>query len=213
MTGITYKGPLIMNVDLLNKLPSEMREFLSEANGFIAYGGGLHIRGICDSPDWHSLERVWTGDDALSSLFTAVLPSDIPFGQDCMGDQFLLRDGEVHRLWAECGELVNMKMDFKNFLEEAQENPDTLLGMNPLKQLAIEGKKLEPGQSIDAYPPFVFKESGRGVDLTPMPSLERLRFLSSLTKQLANAPDGTEVELKVINRNTAKDKKKPWWKF
>ncbi len=37
-----------------------------------------------------TLRQVWIGEDRLSRLYPAVNADDVPFAQDCFGDQFLL---------------------------------------------------------------------------------------------------------------------------
>src|SRR6266446_5473413 len=46
---------------------------------------------------------------ALHRLFPALNPFDLPFGQDCTGDRFILRDGVVHRLSGEAGGRTNTR--------------------------------------------------------------------------------------------------------
>ena len=67
------------------------------------------------------------GHNSLRHLFTAVLESDIPFAQDCFGDQFLIRDGRVVRLWSETGQVDPMEMTFHEFFSNAENDPMTFL--------------------------------------------------------------------------------------
>jgi hypothetical protein len=87
----TYVGPPIDEPTLLARLPKALAMFLEETNGFVAFDGGLHVRGICAAPAWHSLVRFWSGDDALLRIYTSIHPDDVPFGEDALGDQFFLR--------------------------------------------------------------------------------------------------------------------------
>src|SRR5687767_7342070 len=95
---ITYIGPDEIDMDFFGRLSKEHQSLLKVMNGFILFGGGLHFRGACYSPDWHSLRCVWTGEHALHKLFSEIGEDDIPFGQDCYGDQFILRDEIAYRL-------------------------------------------------------------------------------------------------------------------
>ena len=140
--GATYMGPPISDPDVLSLLPFDLRDSLQKMNGFIAWEGGLHLRGICREPAWHSLELFWTGEYSFSRRYPAVRKADIPFGQDCLGDQFLIRDGQVLRLRAESGDVVELKMDFLTFLDEVRWNPSPLLELEPLTRFKNEGKNL-----------------------------------------------------------------------
>jgi len=96
-----YLGPPIDDPAILEALPPELASLLQRANGYVAYDGGLHVRGACHEPEWHSLRAAWHGPRAIHRLFPAVRPHDIPFGEDALGHQFVLRAGIVHRLDAE----------------------------------------------------------------------------------------------------------------
>jgi hypothetical protein len=150
--NLTFVGTALGEAALLSALPPAYRKLLSAQNGFIACNGGLHIRGLCDDPDRHSLQQVWTGDGALAKLYPSVDEHDIPFGQDCVGDQFLLRDEIVHRLWAETGEMESLGCDFHAFLAQAAADPVAYLTLQPLLQFQAEGGSLQPGQLLSVYP-------------------------------------------------------------
>ena len=108
------------------------------------------MRGACREPAWHSLRE-----------------DDIPFAEDAVGDQWILRGDQVLRLAAETGDVEPLG-----------------LGLHPLLQLHQEGGRLEPGQLISVYPPFCTKESADGVSLRPVPADECHAFLWSLAEQL-----------------------------
>jgi len=117
MSGITYRGPQEHDEELLARLPGPLRSLLSQINGFILMGGAMHVRGACELPAWHALEDAWTGERALSSSYEAVDPEDIPFAEDALGDQFLLRGGSVDRLRAETGAIEVLGQSLFEFLE------------------------------------------------------------------------------------------------
>src|SRR4029077_6051719 len=120
---VSYSGPAIDDSALLSKLPKVLAKLLQETNGFILFKGGLHVRGICADPHWHSLRAAWLADDAFHRLYPEVSPDDIPFGGDSLGDQFLLREGIVWRLFAETGEVESLEMSFSQFMDAVQKDP------------------------------------------------------------------------------------------
>src|SRR3712207_5944084 len=117
----TYVGAEITDTEILERIPEDYRGLLNQTNGFILFDGGLHIRGAVLAPEWHSLRKVWLGDSALHKLFPAINESDVPFAQDCLGDQFVLRAGVVHKLEAEAGEVETLGMNLESFLKYALE--------------------------------------------------------------------------------------------
>lgn len=183
----TFTGPAADDPGTLGLLPAALREILEETNGCVAFRGGLHLRGICSEPLWHSLEFAWKGDGALHRLYPSVRAEDIPFAQDCVGDQFLLRNGTVHRLEAETGEQENLDIDLPTFLERAKEDPEGFLGMYPLLKLEREGGKLISGEVIEVSPPFCQQDSDERTRFHPVPVLEHLKTMAEYAHNLSKS--------------------------
>jgi hypothetical protein len=182
--GVTYVGPEADDREVLERVPDDLRRFLEQTNGLVAFDGGLHIRGAAREPLWHSLRHVWTGGLALHERYEAVRADDVPFAQDAVGDQWLLRDGQVVRLAAETGDVELLGQSFGEFLEAVSVAPTDTLGLHPLMQFQAEGGTLAPGQLLSVYPPFCTKQSADGVSLAAVPAAERLEFLADLARHL-----------------------------
>jgi hypothetical protein len=197
LPGVTFVGAPMepsVNGPSFGEVPNPLIELLGQVNGFVAYGGGLHVRGVCDDPDWHSLEAVWRGEHAFHRHYESVEPTDVPFAQDCVGDQFLLRDGRVLRLLAEQDDVEPVAEDLDTFLTLVQADPDGMLGLPPLDAYREEGESLQPGELLGVWPPFCAAESADGVSVESVPVADRLRFLADLAKSLRNVEDGATFE-------------------
>src|SRR5436190_11238258 len=120
---VTWTGPPADDKELLDQLPPDLAGLLKQLDGFVQFSGGLHVRGACRTPAWHSLRDAWRGEHAYHRLYPDVRPDDVPFAQDCLGDQFLLRDGRVWRLAAETGGTRSLGISLAGFLEAAQADP------------------------------------------------------------------------------------------
>src|SRR5207249_1448941 len=143
---------------------------------------------------------VWSGERALHHLYAGVFDSDVPFAQDCVGDQFLFRDGLVWRLRAETGELEELDLSLDGFFKEAEDDPAGLLGLEPLLQFETEGGSLQPGQLLSVVPPFCTAESAEGVSLRSVPVADRLAFLADLAAQLRSLRDVTQIAFQPNDR-------------
>ena len=196
-TDETYVGPPIDDPEQLARLPEAFASLLRQKNGFIWFRGGLHVRGACMSPSWHSLHAATVGVVAFHQLYWDVRPSDIPFAEDCMGDQFLLRDAEVLRLAAETGKVASLGIGAGDFLAQVEENPIDLLQMQPLFRFENDGGRLAPGELLAAYPPFFAQQAGEGVSLRAISADERRRFLADIANQIRNLPDGSTIRFEV----------------
>lgn len=192
--NLSWKGPSLAQHEWLARVPAELAQLLREMNGCGMFAGGLHIRGLCKEPAWHALQRVWEGEHALHQAYPALKADDVPFAQDCVGDQFVLRQGKVVRLFAESGTLEDTGQGLWAFLDAAQADPLNVLRLQPLLSLFKAGGELKPGELISVYPPYVVQHEGE-YDLRPVPALERLAFLADLAAKVRDLPDGGSFQV------------------
>ena len=187
---VTFAGSAVDDPEVLSQLPEELTSMLRDTNGFVLFHGGLHVRGAVRSPAWHSIRAIMEGEEALHKLYASVMQTDIPFAEDCVGDQFVLRAGEVWCLQAETGDIENVASSLAIFWSLVAKDPYEILNFNP-------DLRLEPGQLLHAYPPFCTKESRAGVSLKPVPALELIRFHADFARQIGALPGGTSFKMKV----------------
>lgn len=192
----SFVGPPIDDFDVLGRLPSDYAASLREVNGFIYFDGGLHVRGACTDPIWHSLRAVWEGETSLEKLYPAVHKSDIPFAQDCFGDQFLIRESRVIRLYSETGQIEPLSMTFQEFFQKADDDPTGFFSLEPLARFNNRGGTLVPGQLLSVYPPFCVKE-GSERSLRAIPMAERIGSLADFARQIREIPDGQTIRVAV----------------
>jgi len=190
--GITWRGDSIDDVEILRDLPPGLVRVLSDTNGFILHEGALHVRGASLTPEWHSLRAAWRGPSAFHTLYESVQVTDIPFAQDQVGDQFLIRNGTVLRLSAETGEVEPVADTLEIFLSRVGKDIEGFLNVGL-------GYSMQPGQLLLAYPPFVFRESGAGASLKPVRAGEVILFHADLARQIRDVPDGGQAEFKVTD--------------
>lgn len=140
----------------------------------VAFGGGLHLRGPCLAPEWHSLRAAWRGPGALHQSFEAVLPSDVPFAEDCVGDQYLLRGGEVVQLFAEVGEVEALGQGLDEFIAAAIADPEEVLCTEPLQVFLRDHEALSPDSALQVEPPFCEDADERSLAAVPRLALREV---------------------------------------
>ena len=175
-----YSGPDIDDHDTFNALPVELQELLQQKNGYIRYSGAFHLRGCCMEPEWHSLQRYWKGDMALSNLYPNILTEDIPFAENVFGDQIFLRENSVWYMNGETGNVACYNRNLQEFLTLLEEDPTVHLNCPMLKPFLANGGVIEPGQLLHAYPPLISNHPNENLTLTPVPQEQQLGSLSQL---------------------------------
>lgn len=194
---VSWTGGDVTDPEILEQAPEALADMLRQCNGLLWYGGGFHLRGAVLEPAWHSLRHAWQGEDAFWRHYPDVLEGDVPFGEDCVGDQYLLRDGKVIRLMAEDGEVEPLDLGLVRFFEQAAAQPRDALSLEPLIRFdADHDRLLEPGELLRAVPPFVTTESESGnVELVALPALEVHGFHRELAARIRDVPEGGTFEL------------------
>jgi hypothetical protein len=192
----SFSNPLIDDLQLLTRLPEEIANALRNQNGFIVEGGGFHMRGACLSPLWHSLRAAWEGEFALNRLYPSVSETDIPFGEDCFGDQYLLRDKRVARLIGETGEIEDTGTNCAEFLAHIEAEPIEFLQLQHLCRFQQEGGILKPGYLLSVYPPFIAEECVNP-SLRPIPALELRSCLADFASQIKEVQDGQKIRIEI----------------
>jgi len=139
---------------MIADLPDEMRAFYKEINGLVAFNGGFQIRSCGTSPSWNSLEDIWKGPNALHKTYPNLGEDDIPFAQDCLGDQYVYRAGSVWQLLTETGDLDDLELEFDEFIDEVIVDPIEFLALYPLLEFIESGKELKPGELLVPNIPF-----------------------------------------------------------
>lgn len=196
-TGLLYVGSAIDDEPILERLPADLAGLIRETNGFIRFGGGLHVRGAVLKPDWHSLRNAWVGENSFQELYPgSVRSDDIPFAEDCFGDQFLLRDHTVWRLACETGDLDSLNCPLFRFFEDAESDPVESLSLQPLVKFQKDGGELKPGELLNAFPPYCI-HANQSVSLRAIPAQERRSFLADFARQIADLPDGASIQFRV----------------
>ncbi len=181
---ITYKGEPINDWLTFNRLPGCIQDFLIEINGFTVRNNG----GCVNSPDWHSLNEVWHGGTRLSDLFDSIRPDDIPIAQDCVGNQFIIRQNKICMLDVETGRIELMEIDFQEFIRQIAE-----LSYDELQDSNMQNVELVPGQHFSYYP--VDNSPVLDFSLKAFDSLAHLKLLSMIAR-VNKMPD---IDRKLLN--------------
>ncbi|UOR03522.1 SMI1/KNR4 family protein [Hymenobacter aerilatus] len=195
MKGVIYQGEPVSDAATFARLPLALQNYLLQCNGLLAYQGGLHLRGCCQAPAWHSLRHAWEGETALSARYQKVRPTDIPFAEDYAGNQFLLRGEEVVFLDAETGEIAYLQVDFEKFIAGVEKFPQQALGLELLISYLKGGGHLRPGELLSIQPPQCVEAPNQQRTLRPQPTAERLAFLADFYRQIRNLPDGQALRI------------------
>ncbi len=181
---ITFKGPTQYDKVTLQSLPPTLAAYLQEINGFIVRSGELHVRGACLAPAWHSLKSAMQGPRAIHLLFPAVLATDIPFAQDALGNQFLLRGENLFRLRGETGQLEPLEDTLDEFLSVKLSTLASSPAAELLARFRQRGNDLQPGELLNVVPPLVSEKELDKHSLIAVSSDDQLAWLAKVASSI-----------------------------
>ncbi len=199
LNHVTHQGPSIDDAELYRLLPVKVRGLLRQINGFIQFGGGLHIRGACHDPLWHSLHWAWMSRESFHLFYRNLSATDIPIAEDCTGNQFLIRGRKMIKLRADTGEIYDLELSFQEFLEAAQMASPDFLTMGPLIQFQNEGGIMLPGQLLNVDPPMGSAEASNGITIKAVPAEEQYVYLRNWSKRVREQAKTTRVRFRAVS--------------
>ncbi len=197
LSHVTWKGPAVDDPEMLTMLPDDLSRLLRQINGFIQFHGGLHVRGASTAPSWHSVRNAWLGKEAFHRSYPKMKSTDVPFAEDFLGNQFLLREGQVIFMDGETGDVELRKQTLAQFFAAIESDPISELDLNILMDFQATGGKLKPGELLAVVPPLCTEQAADGISVAPVSAAERRSFLSQLAGYLRSMPDGGSFDLRV----------------
>lgn len=174
----------------------KLGELLSWHGGFYAYNHGLHVFEGCLTPKFHSLEA-WNAPEAWIAEYKGLADGLFFFAEDTFGDQFAWDGEKVVRFLAETGEKEEFADDIDDWLHRIVANPEEELGLQTVEEWrAIHGSVLE-GVHLFPRTPLVTGGSLDPLEIVMVDPFENMMFKGNLATQIADVPDGGQIELVV----------------
>jgi hypothetical protein len=185
LSYLTWKGPLIDDPDILSELPPALAGLLLQVNGFVLHYGGLHVRGANIKPEWHSLRTAMRGSLAFSEQYPSVATSDVPFAENALGDQFLLRENQVIFLDGETGDVSAVSDNLAAFFRLVESDPLNTLRLQPLLDFIERSGCIQEGELLAVFPPLCSVQAQQGIAAyQAVPTLEHRKYLSELAAKI-----------------------------
>ncbi len=174
------------------------RRLLELVNGAYLFGRALHLFGACERPSWHSL-RAWNDPATWRATYGTATDGYVFFAEDAFGDQYAYsgRGGEVVRFEAELGRFATAAPHFMAWIDALLLNPGAVLPVDVLAGEAAQGRRLQPGSHLFAYPPLFSVEARDGVSIGHVDAVEAMRFRGELARQIAGLPTGTQIKIEI----------------
>jgi hypothetical protein len=185
-----------LTIDQAGHLASELEELLFERNGFFAFGPALHVFPSASTDlSWGLVE--WNMPGLWKHEYQHFVDPGLCFAEDVFGNQFSIRDGNVHYFEVETGGLKSIAASLSAWADLILSDHQFWTG-SPIAQRWAEHagpiplhKRLQPGT------PFVCGGSYEVDNLRPTDAAELMSYWGSFARQIHDLPDGAEIRISV----------------
>lgn len=196
--GVWTVGPLSEAASGLTSgegLVADLADMLRQSNGFAMWGGAFVVLPSGSDVAVPSLE---TYNGAWKDGYPEAVRKATFFALDVFGFPFGLSEGKVVQLDPETGELRQVAESLGRLLNKVETDANATIGLSVFDAWCGSGREMALGQRLAPKIPFVFGGGKEISDLYAADLMERAAFNAHIYSQIKDMPDGTTVELKVV---------------
>jgi hypothetical protein len=175
----------------------DLAQLLEQKNGFYAYESSLLVRPLehAVAPlglvEWNS-ERLW------KDKYAEDLPKVLFFAEDIFGCQFCFRrDSIICTFDPETGAIEEMTSSLTDWAKEILAEYDFRTGYPLAHAWQMENSPLPRGIRLLPKRPFVLGGKFEVENLYSLNEVEGMLFRSSISNQIRNLPEGSQVVIRV----------------
>lgn len=189
-----FREPLFTDSRSLSR---QLKDILRRKNGFYAFETALHFFPHSADEKAMSLEK-WNEDGLWKGEYDGDLKSITFFAEDLFGGQFGIEHSRIIKFDPESCEIQEFAENFNAWSLRILNDHDFETGYS----LAVEWHRthgpITPGKRLLPKIPFVLGGEFTIQNLYEVNSVKGMRFRADLCRQIKNLPNGTDIELKVI---------------
>ena len=171
---------------------NELRELLLARNGFLAFGGALHVL-PWDATMMPLALRCMELGRPLARVICTLANGHFFFAEDAFGFQFSLFADSVHRFDPETGDSEEFSATIEDWLAIVLRDHRVLTGWPLLADWEALNGELPYGHRLFPKVPFVTGGEFTPENLAALESVEGMRLRGALALQLHDLADGTRV--------------------
>lgn len=184
--------------DRVNKrIFRELISMLEHKNGFYEFERALHVFPASDRYNIQSIEK-WNEPATWKFAFDFDFEGMLFFAEDAFGNQFGIKDGSIIRFDAETCEINGLSDSLDGWAHRILSDIDYETGANVARDWQKINGFLETGSRLLPKLPFVLGGEYSAENLYSIDAVQGLRFRAEIYNQIKNVPDGTPIEIKVI---------------
>jgi hypothetical protein len=167
-------------------------------NGFYAFEGALHVFSDLGTKDEYGIIE-WNSDDLWRRAYAGMAEDCVFFAEDIFGVQFCVRDGGISSFEPETGRFEHMARTVEEWAEKILEDYELWTGHRVASEWQQLHGPLPMGLRLVPKTPFVLGGDYAIDNMHALEAAKAMRFRASIAVQIRDLPDGTPVELRVVD--------------
>ena len=182
---------------LAGPLADELEAMLTVKNGFFAYATALHVFPACATADAFSLYE-WNEPSLWKGRYGDLLADALCFAEDIFAEPFVIKDGVVWRFSPETEDMTPMGASLETWAQLIHEDDAAEAGYGFAVNWKAEHGTVPLGRRLAPKIPFVGGGEYAVSNFYACDPVERLHFNAELARQIRHMPDGTKIQLVVV---------------
>ncbi len=182
--------------EVANNIASELVALLTSKNGFYAFESALHV--FHGNPaENYAVER-WNSVDLWRNEFSDMAHGLWYFAEDIFGEQFAVDRDVIVRFNPETGEKIVHSETLEQWAVSILNDFNQETGYELAHEWQAAHRALKVGERLLPKIPFVLGGEYSVGNLYPSDSINGMRFRAAIARQLRDVPDGSTIELNVV---------------
>jgi hypothetical protein len=182
---------------LAGALARELLALLWARNGFYAFEAALHVRPASDFIGELGIEE-WNAPALWRSSYRGLADNLLFFAEDIFGGQFGIAAGAVHRFDPETGDRQQIATSLDAWADFVLVESRSQTGWPLAHEWQERFGPLPKGKRLVPKVPFVLGGEFEVANLDALEGVKAMRFYADLAIQLHDAPDGSQVQLRIV---------------
>lgn len=190
-----FFGP---ETSLLGDLSSEIREILSEKNGFYAFESALHFFPALEKESENCIDlNRWNNYNLWKYEYGSLIDNIFFFAEDLFGGQFCVKNERIYSFDPETGELDEISNNFSDFARIILDDYDFMTGFSLAHDWQLKHGKIPTGKRL--IPKQFFVLGGEFVldNLYLSDAVQGMKSRAILASKIHGLADDTEVKIRV----------------
>jgi hypothetical protein len=177
---------------------SGLYDLLHLKNGFYAFESALHVFPSAATGGERGIAE-WNSPSGWREEYQDLAGGCLFFAEDVFGGQFCLFDGAIMSFDPETGEKQFLSANVEGWAEQMLADFEVMSGFSLAHAWQSQHGALPPGQRLVPKTPFVLGGEVSLANLFSLDAEQAMRSRGHVAMQIRGLPDGTTVNLEVVD--------------